>query len=132
MDFEMNARVRMSREFDFYKDNISVGGYVIEVDGEQYSFDFNGYRYAKDGKNLEITGTALFEEYYPDVENITAETIKKMSRFTDFFIFTGEKGETDLKPVKLLSCSFTFLDTAEVVILPPEVIKKSVVASNIE
>ncbi len=47
---------------------------------------------------------------YPEAVNITPDDVKDLRSIKEFFIYTGEKGEPEINPVKLLSLTFGFDD----------------------
>lgn len=111
--FEMNATVKMNREItehDF--ELISPGSFsivlnnndVVGFDFEDWSVDFS----ADDNCILTLNGRNLDVRNFPDAAELTMKDFVRLKSIDDFFIFTGEEGETDLAPVELLSCCISF------------------------
>lgn len=135
MTFRMYAKIKMNRPINRnnFIDHISPGGYTIKSNGKEYSFDFMDYEGVIDHVDRSILHASVRNpdyDSYPDIEEITAETLRSISEFSEFFVYTGEMNETDLQPVELLECQFWIIDTDETIIVPNDVCKRSHLCSN--
>ena len=105
--------MRMDRTIEKDKHYISPGGYEIKTnDNKIYSFDFWAYIgliSLKDNKNIHIEVRELDEESYPNAALITPEMVNN-GIFSEFFIYTGEDNEAEIKAKKILSMTFEFID----------------------
>lgn len=135
MTFRMYAKIKMNRPINKnnFIDHVSPGGYTIKSNGEEYAFDFMDYEGVIDNVDRSILhASARNPDYdsFPDIERITAETLRNMTEFTEFFVYTGEANESDLCPIELLECQFYIVDTEETIIVPNNVCKRSRLCSN--
>ena len=109
--FRMYASVKMNRTVNANEDYICPGGYCMKVGDKAISFDFEESITSIDKENPEIIHIEHRNPDYrafPVLNEVTKGLFKEISEIEDFFIYTGESQETDLKPVKLLSCTFVF------------------------
>ncbi len=111
--FRMGASIRFNREIDPEKDYLSPGGYEFTMDGRKTRFDFAEYSAYVDGKNRRILHMECKNpDYeYEDTAHITKEMLGNVTEINEFFVFTGEAGESDLEPEQLLACYFTLIHT---------------------
>lgn len=113
MNFRMYAKVKMNRPIDKSVDYISPGGYTVKSNCEEYTFDFMDYEGVVDDTDRSIlhvyTRNPDFDSF-PDIDIITIEILRNISEFSEFFVYTGESGASDLHPVKLLECQFRIID----------------------
>lgn len=133
--FEMYADVKMNRPVDLEKDYISPGGYAMKMGNKTIHFDFEEYDVYVDRKDNSIIHIEQCNPDYSefeDLEEVTENLLKRVIDIPEFFIFTGEPGETDLKPVKLLSCTFCLPYEDKRFGIPTSVCRKAVLASNIK
>lgn len=133
----MYADVRMNRPVNRDKDYISPGGYEMAMNGKCIQFDFEKYEVWVDDKDssiVHIMGKNPDYDEFEELDNITVSDLCNVSSITEFFIYTGEPGETDLKPVKLLNCTFAFIpcDEWKQTSVSRDVVKNATVASSIE
>jgi len=112
--FELNATVRMNRkitEHDCFN-LISPGSCSIELNnGNIVGFDFERWSVGVAADNncvLILEGRDLDVESFPHAALLGKKDFLTLKSIDDFFIFTGEEGETDLVPVELLSCCISF------------------------
>ena len=108
MDFRMNIGFRFNRPLT-ERDYLSPGGYEIESNGKNYSFDFEDSEGRIDEKDKRI---AHFELYHPDrnafpcIDQITESDLRNISSIIECFIYVGEDDETDLRATELLYMDF--------------------------
>ena len=114
LNFEMNATIRFNRPIDLEKDYITPGGYSMTMDGKKITFDFEDYIGNVDEKDPTLLHT---EQYSPDdnyIEDneyeITQTRLRKIEDINEFFVYVGEKGETDLRPVAVEKITFILPD----------------------
>lgn len=135
LTFRMNCSVKMNRKVDREKDYISPGGYVFNMANKVISFDFENYSVGIDKDNpsiIHIEGKCPDVDVYPELLNVTPDMLARIIEIPEFFIFTGEPGETDLKPVKLLKCGFCLpYEDWRTFLVPPSICKNAVMCSNI-
>lgn len=109
----MYFSVRFDRKADPDIHYICPGGYEMELNGKSCMFDFERF-YGR--RNEQDQSVIAFEQYdldtaaYPEAVNITPDDVKDLRSIKEFFIYTGEKGEPEINPVKLLSLAFGFDD----------------------
>lgn len=132
--FRMIADIRMNRKVDVEKDYISPGSYTMIMGGKEVKFDFCENSIGIDKKNGKIIHIECKNPDYSefeDLENLTEEMLRDISEIEEFFVYTGESNETDLKAVKLLKCQFSFVyNNFEMIDIPKHVCKKAFVTSN--
>lgn len=107
--FRMNADIQFNRSIDNSKDFISPGGYEMKMGDKVFSFDFEDYVGTVDMIHSDILHIECKNPDYDafdDLKEITKEYLQRVVEISEFFVYTGERGETDLKPIKLLSCTF--------------------------
>lgn len=133
--FRMCAKIKMNRAIDPNKDFISPGGYEMVMDGKTVTFDFEDYtggRSADDASILEVEVKNPMYGVYPEMEQITEQMLENVSEIKEFFVYTGEPGETDLRPVSLKSVCFMLPDdNYKQIIVSPDVLKKARITSNV-
>ena len=109
----MNFTLKFDREIDPKKHYISPGGFEITTsNGLAYQFDFNCYagnRSKEDSSILEIEMWDLDTITFPESEKIDSMMLVD-SKFTEFFVFTGEYDDPEIHPVELLSLEVYFED----------------------
>lgn len=124
MNFEMYAKVKMSRPIDAKKDVLSAGGYSIMSKHKIFRFDFVEYLINVDDFDASIIHISA---RYPDIDTfpvmseITAEVLSSITNITEFFIYTGEPDEDGAIPTELLECEFEISATGEKIAVPEEV-----------
>jgi len=126
LTFRMYAGVRMSRAIDPNTDFISPGGYEMIMNGKKIPFDFEifiGGRCPIDYSLLEIELKNPMYDEYPDLNSITEDMLNNVTEITEFFVYTGEIGETDLKPISLEYVSFVLPYEWKEIEVPLEIVK---------
>ena len=105
--FRMYAGIIFNRPIDTSKDYISPGGYTFVMDGREVTFDFE---YSSGDVYRDEPNVFHIETKNPDWgyigQNITEEMLRKVTDIKEFFVYTGEAGETDLEPVGLKYVEF--------------------------
>ena len=134
--FRMYADVRMSRPVDVDRDYISPGGYEMVMNGRSVQFDFeeSATGVDKDDKSvIHIEHRNPDFDEYEDLETLSLKDLRNVEAIPEFFVYTGEPGESDLRPVELLSCTFVLpYDNWKEIKVSKEVCQKVVMASDIE
>lgn len=111
--FRMYARIRFNRPIDREKDDISPGGYTMVMGGQTIQFDFEDYSgsvESKDNTILDIEQKNPYYESFGALHEITAAMLENVTEINEFFVYTGEPGETDLRPAELLELVFVLPD----------------------
>lgn len=100
--FRMCGVIEFDRPIDKEKDYISVGGFEMTMQGHNINFDFeesygtidksNGCLYEFELKNPDY-------DTFEDLSSITEEMLSNVESIEEFLIYTGEDGESDIKPV---------------------------------
>lgn len=132
--FRMYADVKMNRAVDPHKDYISPGGYCMKMGDKFIPFDFEESATSIDKNNPEIIHIEQKNpdyDSYPPLKEVTKEMIERITEIQEFFVYTGEPGETDLKAVELLGCTFMLpYENWKEICLSEDVCKKAEVYSN--
>ena len=135
LTFRLNAGIRFNRPINVDQDYISPGGYCFVMKGNEMTFDFEEYS----GSISEDDPTVLEIECknpdfeFEDTAFISKTMLKNVSAIEEFFVYTGEPGETDLKPVELTYCKFVLpYDNWKAIPVKKDVLKTAEVCSNIE
>lgn len=133
--FRMHTRVRFNRPINREKDDISPGGYTMTMGGKTIQFDFEDYSGFIDSEDSTILN---IEQKNPDYESfgalheITAAMLENVTEINEFFVYTGEPGETDLRPVELLELTFVLpYDNWKHINVPHDVCAGADLSSNI-
>lgn len=102
--FRMNAGIRFDRPIDVNKHYISPGGYEFVMNGRVLQFDFCDY-VGNISKNdpyvLEIEQRNPDIASFPDIYKIKKKDLQHVEEIRDFFVYTGEKEDEKIIPVKL-------------------------------
>lgn len=136
MNFSMSMDIRFNRAVETAVDIVWPGGYTMVMKHEEIHFDFCQFGSYVDAN--EPTLVHLFCEIpdvdeFPVMQDMTKEHLLGITKIPEVFVFTGEKGETDLKPISVEMLSFTLEDgTGQVIMVPKYIAKAAVVCSNIE
>ena len=131
LKYRLCAEVEMNREVDSDKDLINAGGFTMKMAGKEVTFDFFLTRAdidPEDRKKIAIECEDPMYEY-EQTADITTEMLERVQDISDFFVFTGEDKETDLKPVKLLNCYFSLPDEDRLIGIPKDIIKRASLGS---
>ena len=114
LNFEMHATIKFNRPINSDVDYICPGGYSMTMAGKDVMFDFVEYKGNVDEddatllhvKQRWLDEDVLEESEYP----ITKSMLSKVENISEFFVFTGYKNETDLKPISVESITFVLPD----------------------
>ncbi len=135
LTFRMYADIRFNRNIDSDNDFISPGGYQMKMGDKIVSFDFEEYEGTIDPKSPDVLHIECKNPDYntfEDLMGLKKENLERVVEIPEFFVFTGEKGETDLKPIKLLSCTFCLpYDNWTNIRIPTAICKKASLCCNI-
>lgn len=108
--FRMYTGIRFNRPIILGKDYISPGGYEIKCGETVIAFDFENTEISvnnRDPRLLDVMQKNPDYEAFEGLENLTLDMLRHISEIPEFFVFTGEPGETDLKPVGVEYIVFT-------------------------
>lgn len=133
LTFRMYAGIKFNRPIDKNKDYILPGGYEFVMGEKSIQFDFEHYEgnINKDnGCILDIMVKNPDYDTFADLKGITKEMLSSVTEIKEFFVYTGESGESDLTPVSLEYISFVlpYEDWAQINI-NDEVIKAACVTN---
>lgn len=133
-NFRMYAGIRFNRPIDISKDFISAGAYEVVSDEESVKFDFYE-SYADVDKHtptiLHVEQRNPMWEEYPKLARVHRDFFKNIKKIEDFFVYTGEAEETDLKPIGLVYVHFLFpYDKWECVAVKNSVLKNTHIGSS--
>lgn len=135
LTFEMYADIQFNRNIDRDNDFISPGGYTMKMGDKVVSFDFEEYIGNIDAKSANILHIECKNPDYSTFEDLIGlkkENLERVIEIPEFFVFTGEMGETDLKPVKLISCTFCLpYDNWINIEIPTSICRKASLCCNI-
>jgi hypothetical protein len=109
LNFELYADIRFNRELDPEEDYISLDGYEMTMNGKLFNFDFmdyEGYIDKNDPSILHAVRRKVDFDSFPAAKRIRIRDLKHLESISDFFIFLGEPGESDLIPTELLYGAF--------------------------
>lgn len=133
--FRMYAKVKMSRPVDKEKDYISPGGYWMDFGGKDIQFDFCESATTIDDKDASILHIELKNPDYEEFEELKLLDVKDLEQvksIPEFFIYTGEKCETDLRPIELLELGFILPFRCFCKIrVPEDIVKDAVLACEL-
>ena len=126
--FRLYADIRMSRPIDKEKDYICPGGYIMTMGGKSIMFDFEdtyGYILDEDPSVIRVECRNPDHYTYKDLDSVAEKMLEQVTEIREFFVYTGEYDETNLKPVELISCSFVLPDSDWKEIKIPEAVCKA-------
>ncbi len=102
--------LKMDRPINKDLHYISPGSYEFELkNGERYTLDFcESYGSVSQIDSSEIKFELREADYtaFPEISQLQ-EKLCEIVRILDFYIYTGEDPESEIKPVKILSFSIT-------------------------
>ncbi|MFR5150048.1 MAG: hypothetical protein ACLTER_11310 [Ruminococcus sp.] len=109
---EAYLRLKMDRLIQKDLHYISPGGYDFETeDGKIYGMDFTlseGCIDTKDSSIIEFTLKHADYESFPEMAELR-NRLEDIVQITEFYIYTGEDGEPEIRPEKILE--FQIMDT---------------------
>lgn len=109
---EAHLHLKMDRPIDKKLHYISPGGYEFEtMDGKTYGMDFTlseGCVDVKDSSIVEFTLKDPDYEFFPEIAELR-NRLEDIVRIVEFYIYTGEAGEPEIRPEKILK--FQIIDT---------------------
>ena len=104
----MEMVIDFDKRFERKKHYISPGGYIIEHNGAEYKFDFLETEILDtDSSSIRIIVKNPDLSEFPTTLSITSDILSR-SRFTDFYIYTGEMDEQKIQPLRIrdVCCRF--------------------------
>lgn len=108
--FRMYAGIRFDHLVILEKDYISTGGYECKSGDTVIAFDFENTEMAANDDNalvLDVMQKNPDYEAFEDLGKLTARMLRNISGFPEFYVYTGEPGESDLEPVAVEYIVFT-------------------------
>lgn len=127
-DIEMNQHI----------DNVDIivpGSFTFTFANKTIAFDFccSSVSINKDNQSIHIDCEDLDSEYSSQMLDLTLSEMQRVTNIDEIFVFTGEKGETTLKPTKLLGCTLEVETKNKFVSIgvPTSICKKAKITSNI-
>ena len=139
LTFRMYADIRFNRPIDKENDYISPGGYEMKMAGKNVRFDFEESSCGVDKYDDCLLLAELKNPDYSYIEvdgesgEITEEMLMNVEDIKEFFVFTGEDDETDLKPIAVEGITFVLpYDNWKNIEVKKEICKAAKVCSNIE
>lgn len=108
----MEAYLRLKMDRPIQKDlhYISPGGYEFETEDRKiYGMDFTlseGCIDTKDSSIIEFTLKHADYESFPEMAELRNK-LEDIVRITEFYIYTGEDGEPEIRPEKILEFQIT-------------------------
>lgn len=137
LTFRMYASIRFNRPIDkTSNDYVSPGGYTMIINGKEIQFDFEDYEGSVDEHDYCLFHSMQKNPDYDtfeDLQQITENDLKNVSEISEFFVFTGEIGETDLKPIAVESITFVlpYKDWTEIKVAK-SVCENACICSNVQ
>lgn len=108
--FRMYGDIKFNRAINPDKDYISPGGYEFTMGNKTFNFDFEEYIGNIDAKNPMVLHIECknpdYDTFGEALKQLKKDDLQHITAIPEFFVFTGEEGETDLKPEKLLNLTF--------------------------
>lgn len=109
----MHFDLIFDRPIDSNRHYISPGGYEIQTkENKIFNFDFLNYEGCIDTNNpckLHVDVYGLDIDAFPNSKNISESDITdKDTIFNEFFVYTGEYDDPEIKPTKVTSLGFEF------------------------
>lgn len=141
VNFDMNLSILMNRPIT-ESDYISPGGFEFTYKIPRQLAKTIQFDFTNSSGSVNKDNPAAYEAYmehadydaFPELNNLDSDALWNIIDIPELFVFTGEKGETDLAPVKALSCSITATlenGTVEEYIISDYVLNNAKVTSNI-
>lgn len=137
LTFRMYADIRFNRPIDKNADDyISPGGFTMTVSDKEIQFDFEDFEGSVDEHDPCLFHSVQRNPDYDtfaDLYQISEDDLKNISEISEFFVFTGEIGETDLKPIAVESITFVlpYKDWDEIKVAK-SVCENACICSNIQ
>lgn len=136
LTFRMYADILFNRPID-QKDYISPGGYTMTMDGKKVEFDFDDFEGSIDKYNPCILHSMQKNPSYSefdDLKNLTKRMMVKTENINEFFVYTGEAGESNLEAVAVKRLYFEIVkgnnENYQIIEVPQRILKKANVAGT--
>lgn len=120
LTFRLYQSVKFNRPIDKDKDFISPGGYELKMkdeDGTEKSiaFDFDDYEGGVDDNDPKVINCMQKNPDYsefPELNTVTEYMLHNVTEVVEWFIYTGEPGETEnpLVPVEVIEAEFEIIN----------------------
>lgn len=114
----MSATVKFDRKVKPGYHYLSPGGYTMTFGEKEVSFDFqeSGWSVDSDDRTVVLFGQDWLDiSYTPESALLTKEDVRNLTKINSFYIYTGEEGEPEIHPVKLLELVFEFDDGDDII-----------------
>ena len=136
LQFTMCAGIRFNRPLTS-EDFISPGGYEMTMNGKNIRFDFSTYGGSINKDDNTVADFLMsFPDFdtFEDLQILSADDLKNITSIEEFFVFTGEPGETDLYATGLEYLEFSIYTPEEdiTIFIPQEVLESAEVTGNIQ
>lgn len=126
---EMFLQLQMDRPIDKEKHYISPGGFEVIAGGKNYQFDFLTSCGVIDEKRNDVIGFNLTNpdyESFPDMKELESH-INEITDLVECFVYTGEHGDAEINPIKILDITITVSGTGKRIYFPEAVNTKYLV-----
>jgi hypothetical protein len=107
--FRMFFSILFDRDIDKDRHYISPGGYEMVFGGKSVQFDFCEYSGYVDENNRRLLHCEVRDPDYdafPGLKHLTSDDLKNLTEVKEFYVYTGENGDPEIKPVKVTSLGF--------------------------
>lgn len=107
-DLSIGSVIRFNRPIEG-TDYIIPGGYEMVMAGETFQFDFgwsSGEKGSSDPSSYFFHQWGIDFDEFPEVEQLTGEKLCQITEIKDFYVYTGEENESDLRVVSIESITF--------------------------
>lgn len=136
MMFELNFDVTFNRPVT-EEDTVCFDTCEMTMNGKEYSFDFFETSISttrKDSRTLHVERTRPDFYNFAEAAKIGRRELKNVEKIGEIFVYTGEKEESDLKPVSVSNVCFVLPSerSYSVIAIPKDVVTKAKVYSNID
>lgn len=113
-------QIKMDRPVDLDKHYLSPGGYEMVIEGKSYGFDFNESIGGVSDEDSTVVSFELRDEdrsTFPEIDEMR-EKIHLITEFPECYVYTGEKNDSEINCVKIVS--FSIMDSGRGIKSPPE------------
>ncbi len=107
--FRMYSAIRFNRPISLKKDYLFPGGYEMVMNGKTVPFDFDEYEGWVDETDRSVLHCVQRNPDYdtfPGLENVSEDDLSHVEKIEEFYVYTGEPGESDIEPVEILELGF--------------------------
>lgn len=104
----MYATIKFDRKIIPDHHYIVPGGYSMTANGKEYEFDFHSTTTVPVSNNSNLLQCEMRDldlETFPEAAGFES-VCNHLEKINEFFIYTGEKGDPEIKPIELQALSF--------------------------